>query len=392
MPNDKIPVMKILLDQFSRCFNSTENVDEKNDTKQSATPFSRRPLSSHKLDHSDGESSDDLASILPNLQKSALRQLDHCNSAMSESDREQAQVLAHTRQKATEFTQRHKSLISLDSVSKANKIEKAIHKSNKRKLDIFRNIDKPAQRRSSISKFLSSHKSTAGSMLCFANPIFDSQDDDPGQYRGDISSVNDEETITSTLFFDAKYAHVVEQQSPVALYREWSLEEKESKDDIVQIFEKGLRKTIPVVDINKSGDSSGSEYHSSVLLPFPHTQNSKISNCSANDSVVGSVISGLEMSPMNPDSQDIQHSTPLSIQVSDFSNPEFAPHKSVPIEGLIEKEPSTIKLTSKTSIGTARTVSSSKSHSNSPRLRLQRREESLNVARISELESCYHDD
>lgn len=389
-----MPVMKVLLDQFARCFNTAGGIhEEDDDNRQSSSSHSKRAQSSQPLEPSGDESSNKFSAICSGRHGSGCH-LENCTSAMSESDREQAQVLAQTRQKASASTQRHKSSISLESSSKETKMEKARHKSNKRKLDIFRNVDKPLQQRNSFSKFLSTHKSSAGSMLCFANPIFDSQDDDPRQSRGDNSTVNDEDTITSTLYFDAKYAHLVEQQSPVALYREWSLEDKDSKDDIVKMFEAGIQKSIKTVDLNPKMNPSSAQNEGSTLLPFPRSRSSKVSNNSANASATSSVISGLEMSPGEYNVQEEENDSPPTVHLSVPSPPEFTPRNLVTIEEMFDetKSPPAINLTSKTSIGTARTISSGNSHSSSPRLRLKRREEVLNVTRISELESCYHED
>lgn len=389
--------MKVLMDQFARCFNAAGDIrEEDGDNRQSSSSssHSKQAQSAQPMESSDRKSSDNLSSLWPGRYKTSCH-LKHCTSAMSESDREQAQVLAQTRQQATASTQRHKSTISLESLSKETKMEKARHKSNKRKLDIFRNVDKPPPTRNSFSKFLSNHKSSAGSMLCFANPIFDSQDDDPRHnHKGDNSTVNDEETITSTLYFDAKYAHLVEQQTPVALYREWSLEEQDSKDDIVKIFEAGFQKSIKVVDVHPEMNPSATQNEGAALMPFPRSRSSRVSNNSANASATNSVISGLDMSPSEQDAQGIETESPPTVHLSIPSPPEFTPRNLVTIEEMFEesKNPPAINLTSKTSIGTARTVSSSNSHSSSPRLRLKRREEVLNVSRISELESCYHDD
>lgn len=383
------------MDQFSRCFNGDGDIREDNhDNRQSSSSHSKQSRTAQPLESSDGKASDHLASLWPGRYNSNCH-LEHCTSAMSESDREQAQVLAETRQQATASTRRHKSAISLESLTKEMKMEKARHKSNKRKLDIFRNVDKPSPSRNSFSKFLSHHKSSTGSMLCFANPIFDSQDDDPRQnHKGDNSTVNDEETITSTQYFDAKYAHLVEQQTPVALYREWSLEEKDSKDDIVKMFEAGMQKSIKIVHVNANMNSSSAENEGSTLLPFPRAQSSNHSSNSANASASHSVISGPGRSPTEHNVRDEESGSPPTVHLSIPSPPEFTPRNLVTIEEMfdVSKSPPVINLTSKTSIGTARTISSSNSHSSSPQLRLKRREEVLNVSRISELESCYHDD
>jgi hypothetical protein len=71
-------------------------------------------------------------------------------------------------------------------------------------------------------------------MLCFANPIVDSESGDTKLQQGDDFTVDDE-TITSTLYFDAKYEHLVENQQPIPLYSEFSIMYGES-DDIMQMF------------------------------------------------------------------------------------------------------------------------------------------------------------
>eukprot|EP00555_Chaetoceros_dichaeta_P001466 CAMPEP_0198277666 /NCGR_PEP_ID=MMETSP1447-20131203/65970_1 /TAXON_ID=420782 /ORGANISM="Chaetoceros dichaeta, Strain CCMP1751" /LENGTH=228 /DNA_ID=CAMNT_0043972705 /DNA_START=1370 /DNA_END=2056 /DNA_ORIENTATION=- len=77
-------------------------------------------------------------------------------------------------------------------------------------------------------------------MLCFANPILDDEEDIKLQ-RADDMMLEDEETVASTLFFDAKYAHVVEEQPPFALYPSFQV----TKDDsLVDIFQSASHKTI----------------------------------------------------------------------------------------------------------------------------------------------------
>lgn len=68
-------------------------------------------------------------------------------------------------------------------------------------------------------------------------------------------TVDDEETVTSTLYFDAKYAHVVETHPPLALYPTFRVGKEEN---LVDIFQSGSHKTITSIFCRNKGIGSRS--------------------------------------------------------------------------------------------------------------------------------------
>jgi hypothetical protein len=81
-----------------------------------------------------------------------------------------------------------------------------------------------------LSRLLTNHPGVANA-LCFANPIRDDEDDDlPLNEVDDDSTLNTcEDTITSTLYFDAKYAHLVEKRPPMPLFSHFKVTEEEDQ-------------------------------------------------------------------------------------------------------------------------------------------------------------------
>jgi hypothetical protein len=105
--------------------------------------------------------------------------------------------------------------------------------------DIFRSKDSPAQsnstmnntRQSTLSRLL--NPSVA---LCFATPVRGTTEEAEdsvlrSQDGSDTNTLNTcEDTITSTLYFDNKYSHVVETQPPMPLFSQFKLGHE--KDEI----------------------------------------------------------------------------------------------------------------------------------------------------------------
>ena len=79
-----------------------------------------------------------------------------------------------------------------------------------------------------VSRLLNNHPGVANA-LCFATPIRDDDDDAaPLNEPDDDSTLNTcEDTITSTLYFDAKYAHLVEKRPPMPLFSHFKVNEEE---------------------------------------------------------------------------------------------------------------------------------------------------------------------
>jgi hypothetical protein len=162
---------------------------------------------------------------------------------MMDIDRSHAAFLAQARQKASSSNRRSKSKLGGSSAAfRKSSLEKARRKSHKRKQDIFR---KPPVPDSSFSSFFL-NAAPFPQMLCFANPIVDSEDCDSKLQHGDDYTVDDE-TITSTLYFDARYEHLVENQEPIPLYSEFSIMQGESGNDIIQMFYSQSKRAIPAV-------------------------------------------------------------------------------------------------------------------------------------------------
>jgi len=272
-------VLKSIIESFSRCLgtNHEQGGGDALSASRAASP-STLPLgaSRERL----GLAFDDPDSQPDGLPKGACCSqlpLDYNSSARQEADRDHDHdhFLAQARKKANTARRHRQSssatspaalLPSSSSMSRRASLEKARHKSNKRKLDIFRKVAKP----SSFSKFIG--QSAFPQILCFANPVYDSIDDDLDLYRDDYAG-GDDETMASTTYFDAKYEHVVENRQPTPLFREFSVGTDSAgtaNDDIIQIFNSGSHKTIqsiyyqnppPPPDVNTSmmDDTSSSD-------------------------------------------------------------------------------------------------------------------------------------
>ncbi len=266
-------VFTALLDSFSRCL-GTNHLDtqvhspnDKADISKPAERLSARAIAlNSNADANDNISQDQKHSAvnanidLPDLgsdlhHHSMHKRSQSASSFASESssdDRQQAQTLSKAKLRASSSSisrNRRTSVLSKSSSSLSHKasLEKARTRSNKRKLDIFRNVEQP----SAFSKFLGGGSQvggfTGGAMLCFANPIFDSTDDDMRilRRRENIDdAAADEETITSTLYFDAKYEHIVEDRQPMPLYRDYLVVQNNSSDEIMQMYQSGENKRI----------------------------------------------------------------------------------------------------------------------------------------------------
>ena len=195
------------------------------------------------------------------------------------------------------------SMSSLSLEVQKDVLRKARNESTKRKLDIFR-TDHPttqppklqsSKRNTSTSSFASrflnsvgrnsesslTSPTTAGAILCFANPIFDSEDDhDARLFHSGNNNENDrdgEDTITSTLYFDAKYEHVAQNAGPpVPLWSDQALVLDDEHDDaIVKMYESGsIKHDIKSISINRSytGSRRGHGENSDVPSPPPFEQ------------------------------------------------------------------------------------------------------------------------
>lgn len=80
-----------------------------------------------------------------------------------------------------------------------------------------------------MSRFFNNHQNVANA-LCFATPVREDGDDDaaPLNEPDDDSTLNTcEDTITSTLYFDSKYSHLVEKRPPMPLFHHFKVTEEE---------------------------------------------------------------------------------------------------------------------------------------------------------------------
>lgn len=154
------------------------------------------------------------------------------------------EMFSRAQMQALNGRQRHRSSTSSSS-SQKDVMRKARKESTKRKLDIFRSdqCHKKSTSSSSFARLLGTDSSfpSGAAILCFANPIFDSEDDDLRIYRDD-NDRDGEDTINSTLYFDAKYEHVIENRPPMPLYQEQSIMFESNSDEIIKLFESGCIK------------------------------------------------------------------------------------------------------------------------------------------------------
>jgi hypothetical protein len=91
--------------------------------------------------------------------------------------------------------------------------------------------DKPEPQSNSFSRFLSSHQGNLVTALCFATPVHD--EEEPNEIlktESDCNTLNTaEDTITSTLFFERKYAHIVEHRPPMPLFSDFKVEDDQNE-------------------------------------------------------------------------------------------------------------------------------------------------------------------
>jgi hypothetical protein len=158
----------------------------------------------------------------------------------------EAETLARARRQAQQNP--NKGVPNMSSSS--TNLDKSIIRSNKRKADIFRT--KASQEEEKPSKPMPYH-----GILCFANPIQSDGEDQDLQQQQD--NHDGDETITSTLYFESKYEHVVQSRPPMPLYREYLVPVNESHDDEVsRIVQNGTHKSIHML---MDGDNIQSRWY-----------------------------------------------------------------------------------------------------------------------------------
>lgn len=296
------------------------------------------------------------------------------------ADIEEHDVLARARRQASVSTGRRRFKSSGPiSLLPSGSISKARTKSNKRKNDIFRTVSESDSKTSGnisfASRLLGDNSFATGAMLCFANPIVD-EDEDSFTNR-EIIANEDDETITSTVIFDAKYEHIVEDQPPLALYSDFSVSPTMS---IAQIFKSGSHKSIKSIQYSQ-------QIHTS-------TQNTSIANNQVNrgkkaDKTISLYSSSGDSTEDDDECQKLEEqrehyrtATAVADDEKETAIPSSKPEFSLAVNSSEEGQ-SSMKLATKSSLSTAALTpvcssrSSTSAHSLSPQAR--RRKHSSNM-------------
>lgn len=109
------------------------------------------------------------------------------------------------------------------------------------------------------SRFIDSNFRGGNAILCFARPILDEEEAHCLSLRRSSPSTTttmaDDDTITSTLYFDAQYEHVVQNQAPVPLQPEFLVPLDGEPDTILNIYLSGSHQTIQSIQCRSSSNS-----------------------------------------------------------------------------------------------------------------------------------------
>lgn len=268
-------VMQLLFDSLSRCFgipldpndqqgpnglgaqplgasNSRNQSKEQDKSSHNSRSYDNQHHRHHHPDHHRDHDSlklhdpewDNLFETVSQHQRSSACCYSAAANPLEDDQVPDAELEQETLDRAQQQAFGGKHIRSSSSSSHKDVLRKARRESTKRKLNIFRNENEHKRTASSssfASRLLGSETGfQTGAILCFANPIFDSEDDDVRLYRDDRDG---EDTINSTLYFDAKYEHMVENRPPMPLYPEQALRLSEThNDEIVKIYKSGALK------------------------------------------------------------------------------------------------------------------------------------------------------
>jgi len=132
------------------------------------------------------------------------------------------------------FHKNNPSQAVADAKMSANRQQPAKRKSPaSRRDDIFRNRQHsdntkrgPGEKASSFRTFLD--QQGVSTALCFASPI---NEDEIVKSDSDTNTLNTcEDTITSTLYFERKYSHVVEKRPPMPLFNQFKVDTHETDE------------------------------------------------------------------------------------------------------------------------------------------------------------------
>jgi hypothetical protein len=139
--------------------------------------------------------------------------------------------------------------------------------SSSRKSDIFRSRaptpELPSQARSSntsaatlIQLFGSNGEALVQRALCFATPI--DEDNEENELLQDkavqscdntLNTNTDDHTVTSTLYFDNKYQHVVENRPPMPLFETFRVPHTDHRNELVKIVETDSHNSLNMIQL-----------------------------------------------------------------------------------------------------------------------------------------------
>ena len=148
-----------------------------------------------------------------------------------------------------------------------------------RKNDIFRSRVAPSQ---SFASRLLGRESFARA-LCFANPVHDCRTGGQGITKTDTYGANTvntaEDTLTSTVCFDAKHSHLVEKRPPMPLFNRYKVECNNHEDNtLIGIVNSGSHHSVHM--LKEFQDHAYSKFHDSSHI-LGSNENSLVAQRSA---------------------------------------------------------------------------------------------------------------
>jgi hypothetical protein len=137
-----------------------------------------------------------------------------------------------------------------------------------RKSDIFRSRaptpELPTQARSSqtsaatlVQLFGSNGEALVQRALCFATPIDEDNEENDLLHTdktvqscdNTLNTNTDDHTVTSTLYFDAKYEHVVENRPPMPLFETFRVPHTDNRNELVKIVETDSHNSLNMIQL-----------------------------------------------------------------------------------------------------------------------------------------------
>jgi len=142
-----------------------------------------------------------------------------------------------------------------------------------RKSDIFRSKPSPNP---SLAYRLLGHGSVARA-LCFANPVFDNANNNEvskADTYGDNTVNTAEDTLTSTVCFEAKHSHLVEKRPPMPLFNRYKVECEDIKDDtLIGIVKSGSHQSVHMMRAFREHEQRS--VSNQILSSSSHSSSSK---------------------------------------------------------------------------------------------------------------------